>query len=280
MKKYIITMLGLLVMLSCGQKPRSSSLVDNDDEDDDDERVELKLKNYTFSQQEGMAHCALTVAYPTKGDRKLVNAIRTYIAEQADLESDEVELTDGQGVTDYYGQQLMDQLRQLALDYEGDDYVTEVYHNWHFKKIFEDDDCVTFMGESSIYEGGIHGIEYEHGVTFFEESGQRFTADMLKATDSPRFQQLLRDGLRQFFSTEGHPLTDEELAEELIAVEDIHNIPMPQAQPYITAEGVTFVYQPYEISYYGAGLPKVHIPLRQMKPFLSRKAQRLLDMDE
>ena len=280
MKKFLITTMGLLVMLSCNQKPRSVSSDDAADDDDDD-RVELKLKDYQFTDTVGMAHSTIIIEYPVKGEKELVNAIRQYIAEWVGLESDEVELDDGQGVTDYFGNGTMERLKEIAAGYEEeeDDYVNEVYHDWSFSKLYETDDYVTFMGYTELYEGGIHGISYENGVTFFD-GGQRFSKEMLRNIDGEKFQKLMRKGLKDFFSKNPDNMTDEELGEELINVEDVYNIPMPDAEPYITEDGVTFIYQPYEISYYAAGKPEFSVPLTKMRPFLTKKALRLLDMDE
>ena len=263
--------MGLLVVLSCNQKPKSSAY----DDDEEEETEELKLKTFTFSEKEGIAHVDLSIQFPVRGDEELVDAIRQYLADQVGLESDEVELSDGKGMANYYGQKLMDDMRQLAQDYAGDDYVTEVYHDWKFSKLYETDDYVTFLGETDLYEGGVHGINYQNGITFFEDNGKHLTTGMLRNTDSEDFQELMRDGLKQYFDVS----TDEELAEELISVEDVYSIPLPSADPYAVKEGIVFIYQPYEISYYGAGMPAFTIPLKKMKPFLNREALKGLDLN-
>ena len=271
MRKFFITMMGLLVIMSCDQKPKSSY-----DDEEEDEREELKLKTYTFSGKDGMAHVDISVEYPVKGEDELVDAIRLHIAQHVGLESDEVELSDGQGVIDYYGNNLMAEMRSLAAEYEDDDYVDEVYHNWSFRKLYETDEYVTFVGETDLYEGGVHGMEYQAGVTFFQ-NGQVFDYSMLRNTDSEAFQKQMRDGLCIYFKSDGVAISEDQLAEELINVEDVYNIPMPSAEPYITEDGVKFIYQPYEISYYGAGKPEFNIKLEKMKPYLTRKAQELLE---
>lgn len=271
MKKNLIILMGLLVVLSCGQKSRSSS------SDDEEEQEELKLKEYTFSEEKGMAHVSLSMEFPEEGEEELVTAIRQYLANQAELESDEVELDDGQGIIDYYGRNLMNQMEELAGEFVDDEYVNEVYHNWTFKKIYESDDVVTFQNDVELYEGGVHGFYSQYGITFFKDGGKQFSSEMLKDTDSNAFQKLIRDGLRSFFSQPGGNMTDDELAEELIAVEDINNIPLPAVEPYITEDGVTFIYQPYEISYFAAGTPTFTIPLDKMEPFLTNKARKMLD---
>ncbi len=275
MKKFLMPIMGLLVVLSCGQKSRSSSDID---EEEEEVREELELKTCTFTDTVGIAHVEVRIDYPVKGEVKLVDAIRLYIAEVVGLESDEVELADAQGVTDYYGNSLMTTLSSLNEEFVNDEYVTELYHDWSFTKLYETDDYVTFLGESDIYEGGVHGINYQSGITFFE-NGQRFGKDMLRKTDSDEFQKLLRNGLRSYFSHEGEELSDENLAEELIVVEDVYQIPLPNAEPYFIEDGLHFVYQPYEISYYAAGMPEFTIPIKKMQPFLNKKAIRLLDLD-
>ena len=271
MKIFIITMMGLLVTLSCGQKPNSVS---------GEKAAELKLKTYSFSAREGMAHVDISVEFPVDGDPQLVEAIREHIGQRVELDIDKVKLSDGQGVVDFYGNNLMEEMKSLAADYEGDDYVTEVYHNWSFTKLCETDKFVTFLGEAAIYEGGIHGISFHTGTTFLKQDGTEITTEMLRNTDSAAFQKLIRDGLRKYFNPEDHELTDEELGEELIAVEDVNNIPLPHSEPYITEEGVCFVYQPYEISYYAAGMPAFTVPVEQMKPFLTEKAIKKLAQED
>ena len=71
-------------------------------------------------------------------------------------------------------------------------------------------------------------------------------------------------------------LNDEELLQELVAYNgSIDELPLPDAEPYLTEKGVTFIYQPYEISYYAAGKPEFTIPFDVVKPFLKAQAIEL-----
>ena len=66
--------------------------------------------------------------------------------------------------------------------------------------------------------------------------------------------------------------TDEELAEYLMYdtnMYNIDNLPKPLSDPWITGEGVVFLYTPYEISYYAAGSPTFTIPYNQIKDALT-----------
>ena len=52
---------------------------------------------------------------------------------------------------------------------------------------------------------------------------------------------------------------------------------MPRHAPYITEKGFVFTYQPYEISFYAAGMPQFTVPVGEMKSFLSQTALNMLD---
>ena len=159
MKKLFITIMGLLVVLSCGQKPNSSSDdVSDEPIDDGTEEVEatkpLELKTYTFSDTLGMAHVDISIEFPVKGEKKLVNAIRRYLSDVILQESDEADQADGKSLADHHGKFHMERMKELAAQYEGDDYVTEVFYDWSFIKNYEDDRVVTFLTLTSLYEGG------------------------------------------------------------------------------------------------------------------------------
>ena len=71
MKKFLMPIIGLLVVLSCGQKSRSSS---DNDEEEEEVREELVLKTCTFSDTLGISHVDVKIDYPVKGETKLVDA--------------------------------------------------------------------------------------------------------------------------------------------------------------------------------------------------------------
>lgn len=70
----------------------------------------------------------------------------------------------------------------------------------------------------------------QYGITFFKDGGKQFSSEMLKDTYTDVFQKMIRDGLRTYFSPNGDDMTDNELADELIAVEDINDIPLPAVE--------------------------------------------------
>ena len=50
----------------------------------------------------------------------------------------------------------------------------------------------------------------------------------------------------------------------------------PVADPYMTEQGVHFLYQPYEIAPYAAGMPAFTISYEDIKPYLTIGALKLI----
>ena len=89
---------------------------------------------------------------------------------------------------------------------------------------------------------------------------------------------LIKEGVRSYFAEfETDVKTDEALKDMLIGVEDINRIPLPSAAPYFTKEGLSFVYQQYEIAPYAAGMVSFNIPYAKIRPFLTKDASALVN---
>ena len=56
----------------------------------------------------------------------------------------------------------------------------------------------------------------------------------------------------------------------------VYNIPLPKNPPYFTQDGLTFVYQQYEIAPYAAGMPTFSIPYDVAKGLLLHAAADLI----
>ena len=129
------------------------------------------------------------------------------------------------------------------------------------------------------------------GATFSKPDGQRIGYESTLDSESntyyiqnqtlfqdgknPNLIALLKQGVRSYFNDNGQSMTDEELSDMLINVGDINHIPLPQYAPYFTPQGLTFVYQQYEIAPYAAGLPCFTLSYEKVLPFLTDEAARL-----
>ena len=152
--------------------------------------------------------------------------------------------------------------------------VFELYYYKSVKRGYETNAFITFMTMAGQFTGGLHGIGYETGVTFSKTNGKTFGYNMMKGTDSPEFKRFIKEGLRKFFSTEGQQaLSDDDLLQELVSYSgSIDELPLPDSEPYLTEAGVTFIYHPYEISYYAAGKPEFTVPYDAIRPYLTPQA--------
>jgi hypothetical protein len=198
-----------------------------------------------YNKVEKVAKCNFIVDYPIKGNEALLQSAREWISEQfggtykgSYLQGDSLLL--------YYGKAAMDTLNA-----------------------YETNKFVTYEATSYSYLGGAHGGATLEGVTFRKSDGRKFGWEMF--TRESRFtilQGLIKDGLKQYFKVK----TDEELKANFLNPDNIYMIPLPQALPYFTKEGVKFVYAQYEIASYAAGMPSFTVPYDKIKPLLTAPA--------
>lgn len=140
------------------------------------------------------------------------------------------------------------------------------------RKVYENKNVVTFVCEGYDYMlGAAHGMPYQYGATFRKSDGKIFGWNMLRSAAD--LQPFLNRGLKKYFEAD----SDEQLTEELM-VDEVYSatyIPKATTAPWLTAEGINIVYQPYEIASYAAGMPAVTIPLKDAQSVLTPTAARL-----
>ncbi len=290
MKNIFITMMGLLVVVACNQRPHSSS-ADMDGEDEElayssgsdrqaDDADTLQVKQLEYSYEVEKVSVGLTIDWPQAGgSRHLLNAIRELINEQLGGSFSSA-LGDGQQLTTYYGDSLRDALKQAYAEekqnVDDEDYINGFSHTFTFKKVFETPRLVSYLVSEDVYLDGAHGMQYCHGVSFRKTDGRRFGYDMMRNLYTPDMYQLLKDGLKQYFSAVGQQVTsDDELKEFILTDDDVNSLPLPRYAPYFTDKGLVFTYQPYEISFYAAGMPEFEVPVSVAMPFFTNTALQL-----
>lgn len=85
-------------------------------------------------------------------------------------------------------------------------------------------------------------------------------------------QPLLREGLATYLRDNGAETTIDDLLKSDTFISD-GQIPLPSTNPYLTADGVKFVYQEYEIGPYAIGTPTFTIPLKDIQPFIDNSEE-------
>ena len=145
--------------------------------------------------------------------------------------------------------------------------------NDNFCKMAETGKYITFYHKSENYLGGAHGMHTFFGVTIRKSDNRRMGWEILRSQYNEELQKAMRQGLKDFFEVK----TDEELKTMFFKEEYAYNLPMPQCPPLFTDKGIMFVYNPYEIAPYAAGMPTFTIPYDKLKNLLTVTAQRLAE---
>lgn len=231
----------------------------------------------------------VSLQWPVAGPGRLVVALRKHINSELAAASRREEynrrgrvvdvdepvfkgnLTDPSEVAGYYARALFAQLKDEASEFD-DEALAQLTFSREIglEKSWESSRYVTYLTHSYSYTGGAHGLVAWSGRTFDKITAQPLTLyiDPAYATDAT-LQALLRDGLQRYFDeAEGTDSVD--LASRLF-VDDINAIPLPVTDLWLSAEGVVFLYQSYEIAPYAAGHPTFAVPMDALRPFLNKQ---------
>lgn len=236
----------------------------------------LTTDSVTFDKKDKMVEVTIEADYPNGGNPQLTNAIAEYISEGMGG-TYEGSLTVGDSLVAYYGNKSYEDIKNEAEEFWTDD-MPPMALIQTFSKTHETDRYVTYTASSYTFTGGAHGLTVTWGTTFRKSDGRRLGSEILRDTGSDDFHLLLKEGLREYFAGLGEEVaTDEALKECLMTDAGIDYLPLPQSAPYLTEDGVAFIYQSYEIAPYAAGHPTFVVPYDKMKPYLTVTARRLVE---
>lgn len=265
MNKYAWTILSLIMVLTGCTKTTKDSIA-------------FTTKSVTYHKVINKAEYTLDIDYPAKGNPFLVKNIREYINETLGG-TYQGQLDDKDSLVNYYAHITLDSLRQLAKDYEQENYTLEnLFISYKIKKLTESKHYITYQKDYSEYMGGAHGYGTITGITFRKEDGRRFGYEIFKNINTEEFHQLIKEGLKSYFKQANNnlPLSDADLRGYLLTDDDINYLSAPVSPPYFTDKGIIFIYSPYEIAPYAAGQPCFTIPYDKIKPLLTTTAQQLI----
>lgn len=236
----------------------------------------VKTDSVKYEQNGKGIEISIKADFPEQNTSALYNSIAEYISEQlGGTYTGSLEHSDS--IVDFYGQAQQDSMKKEQKDFGGPDDMAFSY-SYEIKKDNETAEYVTFTTFSDTYLGGAHGSHYASGATFRKSDGRKFGFDMLRNTDSEAFHTLLKDGLKDYFKelTSGKNMSDDQLKDLLMTEASVDWLPLPVTPPYLTKDGVTFVYQNYEIAPYAAGMPTFTVPYSKIKPFLTYTVIKLI----
>lgn len=235
------------------------------------ENGKVGIDTLIFNKKDTNANIGLKVEFPVTDNKVLENAITEFIIEELGGTYND-DLINGNAIIKYYGNTLYNEITNEAKEF-GDEYNPSLEYSQSIIKIHETKLYVTYIADTYVFMGGAHGTSTKAGCTFRKNDGRRFSYNMLHNTERAEFKQMIKQGLRKYFANLGTEITDDEtLASMLITESDVNYLPLPESEPYLTDQGVVFIYQQYEIAPYAAGMPKFTISYRDIMPYLTTTA--------
>ena len=270
MKKTFIPLLLLLAAFSCTSndpKQASANIFSQSDNTTEFTTDSISIK------KEGLGgDFSATIEMPTSGNPLLVNSINEWISEQLG-NSYEGDVNDVKQMLQFYAKLYTTAKDSTRLDTLWSDgkYAEEALdHDYRIEKIYETPKLVTFSVNAYLYyHGAAHPGTIFNAQTFRKSDGRRFGWEIIcednsYADDSTYvpLESKLRAGIAKHFE-----VANEDDLGDLLTIEksDIsYNFPRPQTIPYLTKDGLNFVYQQYEIASYAMGMPSVTIPCEEL----------------
>ena len=240
----------------------------------------LITKLYTREQKDSTGDYSITVEWPEADDDDMQPAAS--IREWAN------EILGGTYYDDMEKPQLMvnHYLTEILNEYhdtykEGEVFLRQndikLLNTCRIIKDFEAEKFVTFIYHAESYLGGAHGGVSNFGQTFRKDDGRRIGWEIFKAGTSEDMQETIRQGLYDYFSSDGEEIkTPQQLSEMLLIDNAEYFIPLPQCQPLFLKDGILFIYNQYEIAPYAAGMPQFIVSYKQAKKLMNVTGQRLL----
>ncbi len=142
------------------------------------------------------------------------------------------------------------------------------------KKSAETSTYVAYTTSAQVYLGGAHG-SYATWETNISKRTYRPLAQTVDTTKVMAMQSILRKGVISYLKDAGCENVEKDYKSMLFLPEDGH-IPLPVCTPSLTKDGVSFVYQQYEIASYAVGLVSFTIPYSDIMPYLCDEAKALV----
>ncbi|MBR1448666.1 MAG: DUF3298 domain-containing protein [Prevotella sp.] len=293
MKKTLFTLAAVLLLCAGCDRVRQylGKAKDKDQTKDiavqpkDEQQAGLQFIHLAYNSPDSMVSISADV--PTTVGTPLADSIMKYVGENFEAFTTIYnESHDARQAFRYTGEgihtQMLSEIAEQKADIEPQDLEgMEWMFNWSYEnELTQEYDCqryVTYVNVGDNYTGGAHGFHWVNGTTFDKETGKRIGKEILKNTDSQAFRTLFqRELLKYFTETDSDEGANNTLSDYLLI--DINDLQISNMR--ITDRNFVFQYQPYEISYYAAGLPVVILTFEQMKPYLTTEGLRLIGMEQ
>lgn len=210
---------------------------------------------------------SITAEFPKNSKDALSASVQEWISEQLGS-TYQGSFAKGKSMLKYYVDKQM-----KVLDVWENGMPGEITYDVRIRKIYETDLLVTYQYEMEGYFGGAHGARVVQGVTFRKMDGRRMDWNIFLNDKSTEVLTMITEAIqKQYFQMEDK----KEFHQQLLIGEYEDILPRPQTCPVYVKDGISIIYQQYEVAPYAAGLPSCVLPYAQVKPLLSVTGQLLL----
>lgn len=258
------------ICASCSNSPTEFTHIET--------KQEISFQNTSISAK-------ISGQYPAKGNPKLLNATRLWIAECMSNDAMTAELlprispqllTNGKELALLTASSfIQDSKNLIEKDYLDHEYIPAPSLIISFEPIYSSNKLLTYQLSKFWYQEGAHGISPLFEQTFDVKTGQKLTfSDFFITGERNEIIALIRQNLWQQYFAKHFP--NDTLNDVLLVAPDEFDIPC--TPPTIVANGIKFTYQQYEIAPYAAGHPCCIIPLSDLRPYLRPEILPLLQM--
>ena len=279
-------MMAAALFSACGHRASTEAAADADSVSVDSVKVEatdsselkslIDVETVKFEKNDSTAEVSVLVQWPTTGEKVIVDSLRRHIC---DLLGDD--FIDGPKAIQKYGQALFESQQadwhSVYDEMEPDARMGAFSKTHEITMLTQTKQYVTYYYETYQYGGGAHGYLTQVGFTFRKSDGRQIP--LLKNTNSPKLAKIIKEGVRRHFSERpDKPLSDDELLDFLFAEEKsaLNHLPLPGNAPYLSDTGMVFHYTQYEIAPYSSGIIKFEVPFKEILPFMTEEAQKLI----
>jgi len=293
-----------VLLTACGHRASQQA---QDVEEDSTEVVgttAFKIDSIHHEQEDSTIGVKICVDWPDSDNDSLEKSIRNYICETMAvdvIEEEEPEVhyyDDGKKAVmsafQHKYQQLKAMWDDIVQNNEGIEPSGMPFTCYLRVRMLEDGGkYITYLSNSEGYLGGAHGYATSTGITFRKSDGKRIgyttkyneekeifehtNQTLFKNPRSKALNDILKEGLRSYFQEfQDEPVTDDVLIEQLIELNNLEDIPLPNHPPIFTKDGLSFTYQQYEIAAYAAGMPNFNIPYEKISSCLTDDAKVMI----
>ena len=199
----------------------------------------------------------INVDFPISGNTELKKNIidfvlealtEKYVFEKGNNPQYKGDTSDGQSIVDHFGNEKIKELQEMGIG------------NAHIfiNKVLENEKFISYLVDYFGDAGGV-GIGTKYGATFDKNSGERL--QLIKNPNDGQFKDYLIKRVEDVIVSQNQ--------ESLLEKTQLASHPFPEYPPFLTKDGVCFIYQKYEIGAGALGEVEVTILVEDIAEYLS-----------